>query len=82
MSEKIKHTRQYIQKLVGQMNSDSADLCETVLIRDGLYCGHRFSCDAFTAVWFFEENELKIYDADHNLLRVESLGETEVKRAA
>lgn len=82
MSEKIKRTRQYIQQLFNQLDSGDADLCETVLIRNGLYCGHRFSCNAFTAIWFFEENELKIYDADHNLLRVEALGEADVRRAA
>ena len=40
---------------------------ETVLIQDGYYCGRRFDCDGLRAVWFAEENELKLYDHDGNV---------------
>ncbi len=43
---------------------------ETVLIRDGAYCGHRFQCDRFQAVWFIEENQIKFYGADGQVVRV------------
>ena len=32
---------------------------ETMLIRNGNYCGHRYRMGEFEAVWFIEENELK-----------------------
>ena len=32
---------------------------ETMLIRNGNYCGHRYRLGDFEAVWFIEEDELK-----------------------
>ena len=43
---------------------------EKILIRDGTYCGHRFACDEFQAVWFIEENEIKIYGNQGRVVRV------------
>ena len=82
MSDQINRTRQYVLQIFAEMNSKDTSLCETVLVRDGVYCGHRFSCDDFSAVWFFEENQIKVYDHDRKLLRVETLGEEALRRAA
>ncbi len=41
--------------------SDTA-LRESVLIRDGYFCGRRFEADGLQAVWFAEEGEIKFYD--------------------
>jgi hypothetical protein len=43
---------------------------ETILIRDGYYCGRRFETDAAVAVWFVEENQVKVYQADGTLAQV------------
>ena len=37
---------------------------EAILIRDGFYCGRRFQCGELKAVWFVEEDQLKIYDQE------------------
>lgn len=37
---------------------------ESILISDGCYCGRRFIFDPFSAIWFVEEDELKIFDED------------------
>ncbi len=37
---------------------------ESILVRDGFYCGRRFNLSDHRAVWFLEEDELKIYSAD------------------
>lgn len=42
---------------------DSTPL-ESILVRDGYYCGRRFDCDGMQAVWFAEENEIKFYGRD------------------
>ena len=39
--------------------SDQDFIQETFLIYDGCYCGRRFECGGFTAVWFSEENQVK-----------------------
>ncbi len=43
---------------------------EALLIRDGIYCGHRYQKSDLTAVWFFEENQIKVYGAEGGVLRV------------
>ncbi|MDX1948569.1 MAG: hypothetical protein SFU86_24495 [Pirellulaceae bacterium] len=43
---------------------------ESILIRDGSYCGRRFVSDSATAIWFIEENEVKFYRADGRVARV------------
>lgn len=35
--------------------------CESILIRDGFYCGRKFEASGFHAVWFMEEDQLKIH---------------------
>jgi len=48
--------------------SDTSCLRETILIRDGLYCGRKFQCEKFSVVWFIEENEIKFFGPSGNLL--------------
>jgi len=44
--------------------AEGAHAEETILINDGYYCGRRFRCDGFEAVWFIEENQIKFFDQD------------------
>jgi hypothetical protein len=50
--------------------SDNQPLRETILIRAGMYCGRRFEAAGAHAVWFIEEDQLKLFSADGNILRV------------
>jgi hypothetical protein len=43
---------------------------ETILIRNGFYCGRRFATAAAHAIWFCEENQLKFYGAQGTVLHV------------
>ncbi|WP_149752693.1 hypothetical protein [Rubripirellula obstinata] len=40
---------------------------ESILIRDEHYCGRRFSTSTHRAVWFIEEDQVKIFTADQSL---------------
>ncbi|WP_040770071.1 hypothetical protein [Novipirellula maiorica] len=42
-------------------------LSESLLIRDGFFCGRCFRTEAYRAVWFIEEDELKIYSNSGSL---------------
>ena len=42
-------------------------LSESILIRDGFYCGRRFELGSHRAVWFLEEDVLKIYSRQGEL---------------
>ena len=46
------------------------DPCETILIRDGHYCGRRFKASGHEVIWFVEEDELKFYLPDGGLTEV------------
>ena len=46
---------------------------ETMLIRDGFFCGRRFEADGLQAVWFTEENEIKFFDRTGAVVRVVEL---------
>jgi hypothetical protein len=52
------------------LSPDSPVMRESILIRDGFYCGRRFHTDQHRAVWFIEEDELKIFDHQDRLLCV------------
>lgn len=41
--------------------SQPAIVREAILIRNEFYCGRRFHTDTHQAIWFIEEDELKIY---------------------
>ena len=43
---------------------------ETMLIRNGCFCGRRFQCDGLEAVWFVEESQVKFYDRAGGILEV------------
>jgi hypothetical protein len=59
------------------------ELRETILIRGGGYCGRRFETDSAAAIWFVEENQLKVFRADGTLDRVlQPIGVQMLQRAA
>ncbi len=45
-------------------------LQETILVRDGFYCGRRFQSEQVQAIWFIEEDQIKYYSADGGVVRV------------
>jgi hypothetical protein len=49
---------------------ERGEIRETILIRDGYYCGRRFETDSASAVWFVEENQVKFYRADGTVAQV------------
>ena len=65
------YVRDYVDEVLSRLGAcGECDLSETILISDGHYCGRRFFRDGFDAVWFVEENQLKIHDRDGSLLEV------------
>lgn len=73
MPDQVQRAREHVKNIFEELDADNCSLSETALIRDGLYCGHRFYCQEYSAVWFCEENEIKVYDKDRKLLRVDCL---------
>jgi hypothetical protein len=59
-----------VQTLTDLGLSGSDDLEETILVRDGVYCGRRFDAHDGHAIWFVEEEQLKFFRADGSVARV------------
>ncbi len=77
--------RQHARRRLEGLGADPhAELVETILIRDGYYCGRRFACDGFNAVWFVEENQVKFQHRDGRVMTTCSVGDllTESRRRA
>ena len=71
-STQIEKIRAFIQDRFHRMGAvPTTALRETLLIRDGNYCGHRFQQETLQAVWFIEEDQIKFFGRDGEL--VESL---------
>jgi hypothetical protein len=61
-------------------SDDTEPASEAMLIRDGFFCGRRFRFQNYHAVWFLEEDELKIRDLQGNAVVL--LGSEEIDRLA
>jgi len=51
------------------------------LLRENHFVGHRFRCGGLQVVWLAESGTIKVYDAEGNLARTISVGES-LKKAA
>jgi hypothetical protein len=66
----VQEIREFVLHMFQTHGMESQDIKETILIREGCYCGRRFESQNGYAIWFCEENQLKIYNAHGKLLEV------------
>jgi hypothetical protein len=63
-SQRLAVVRTALRKWLADRNPDQDDsampLSEAMLIRDGHFCGRRFRFPLYHAIWFLEEDEVKI----------------------
>lgn len=72
-AEQLEKLRKLVRATIAEYQGEELDgLQETILIRDGHYCGRRFRGNNYQAIWFIEENQLKIYGPDGGIVRVMS----------
>jgi hypothetical protein len=86
--------RSSLKSVVSQRSllDSQATIMETTLIRNGAFCGRRFSLAGFSVVWFQEEGQIKLYsplgtlEQSSSVSQFCSIGATsstvEVRRAA
>lgn len=56
----LERVRQMVkEKFTEQGIASLDDFCETILVRDGHYCGRCFTSGDLRAIWFIEEGVLK-----------------------
>jgi hypothetical protein len=79
-AESIRHQ---VRRMFEQHGAPTdCDMCESLLIRDGFFCGRKFELDGMQAVWFVEEHEVKIHDRDGKVLASDDVGQLEHRNAA
>ena len=49
-------------------SDDAGRLAESILIRQGSYCGRHLKLDGYGLIWFQEERQIKFYDADRRVV--------------
>jgi hypothetical protein len=59
--------RRLVTETFARLGVDGAEaIRESILIRQGLYCGRRFETAGGYAIWFAEENQVKVFqDGGH-----------------
>jgi len=82
-SQRLDAIRGYLKRwFATQTDGQPWEASESILIREGFYCGRCFHLPGFRAVWFFEEDEVKVSRLSGELLAVfhgqEILAEAEV----
>ena len=55
---------------------------ESILIRDGYYCGRRFRLGELEAIWFVDEDQLKVYDEGSLVRVIDSVSQPQARRIA
>ena len=75
-AQQLAAAREAVLQVAGE-----SDLSEVILIKDGYYAGHRFAFEGGYAVWFLDEQQVKIHRHDGALLKVVLMGKVD-RRAA
>lgn len=85
-SQRLSAVRRLLELWCRDRQPDAAEeMSESILIRDGYYCGRRFKWGTLSAVWFAEEDQIKLFDDDGQLiesLAIEEFRESVQRRAA
>lgn len=75
-SQRLEAIRQHLQAwFAAQTDGQPWEASESILIRDGFYCGRCFQLPGFRAIWFFEEEQIKVYRSTGELLATFSANE-------
>jgi hypothetical protein len=66
---------QFVRRLVASAlprhcRPEEAAIEESIMIRQGVYCGRRFQTAGGYAIWFVEENQVKVFEDGGRLLEV------------
>ncbi|MEM7316430.1 MAG: hypothetical protein AAF497_25125 [Planctomycetota bacterium] len=74
--------RQHISLALLQFGADPAlPLKESLLIREGIYCGQRFKRGAYQAVWFVDEDQIKFSGPNGETLEIIAASEIQPQPA-
>lgn len=65
----VERVRQAVTGHLSRLSGDTlVEPYESILIRNGLYCGRKFLWQGYEVVWFLEEDQIKFFGPCGNLL--------------
>ncbi|MEO8268663.1 MAG: hypothetical protein ABI557_03020 [Aureliella sp.] len=66
----VEKIRLVVAQQLSQFGATGTDsVGESILIRNGLFCGRKFQCSGYHVVWFIEEDEIKFFSPCGDLLK-------------
>ena len=66
----VEKIRLVVAQQLSRLGATGIDsVSESILIRDGLFCGRKFHCSGYHVVWFIEEDEIKFFSPCGDLLK-------------
>jgi|694.fasta_scaffold00106_26 hypothetical protein len=72
----VERVRQAIHEQLAQIAAQTVEsIHETILIRNGLFCGRKFQWSGYEVIWFLEEDQIKFYGPCGNLLTTTPVAE-------
>lgn len=72
-AEALEAVRKAVRSHFVELGADvGIQLNEHILVRNDAYCGRRFFADGLQAIWFVEEDQLKIHARDGTVAQVMS----------
>ncbi len=75
-SQLVQSVRQHVLESFRQLGATTEALSdESLLIRDGYYCGRRFQFEDFEARWFAEANTIEIFSGDGSVVESVNVAE-------
>ena len=72
--------RQIAVETLRELGSDQEPVSESWLVQKGYVIGRRYWSSTFSAVWFCDADEMKVYGQDGKVMKV--VGLTETRKAA
>ena len=82
-AQRVDEIRRQVTETFARMEVPGPDqFRESILIRNGSYCGRRFEAESAFAIWFLEEDEVKFYRTFHNPARLQVLPTESTRIAA
>ncbi len=68
-SQRLAAVRRCLDRWIEEQQSDGdIEIRDSILIRDGFFVGRRFQLGRYHAVWFMEEDEVKVHDQSGSLV--------------
>ena len=79
-AQTVARVRELVQGRLNPHAIASLQLHESLLIREGIYCGRRFHCpdSGHSAVWFAEHQRIDVFDGDGQALGAIELEDPEM----